>query len=224
MVRLVGRGCGMPGVAGDSVAIMVVGVRAARFDEDDARLFAWAVDSSLGGLLTTLLGGDARERLAELSLRPGHELSLEHVRIALLDGTAVGAASSMAAQHCGTTARLLRTQLGWRVLRAVPGYMAARPLLKALDWHDAGDWHMVAAAVRPEARGRGVGRALVLDAVDRGREARAEWFTFDIASDNDAARLLAADLGMTPIAVSAPARMLGGVQIQRMVLDLLEPA
>ena len=207
-----------------SVANMVVGVRAAQFNDDDARLFAWAVDASMSGLLTKLLGGKAQEMVADLSLRPGHELSLEHVRIALLDGTAVGAASSMSAQHCGTTAQLLRTQLGWRAVRVMPGYVAARPLLTALDWHDPGDWHMLAAGVRPEARGRGVGRALVLDAVDRGREARAEWFTFDIASTNSGARLLAEDLGMTPVATSPPARLLGGVQIQRMVLDLLDTA
>lgn len=207
-----------------SVAIMVVGVRGANFNDDDARLFAWAVDESMSGLLTKMLGGSAQAMVAELSMRPGHELSLEHVRIAVQDGSAVGAASSMAAQHCGTTAHLLRTQLGFRGVRALPGYLAARPLLKALDWHDAGDWHMVAAAVRPEARRRGVGQALVLDAVDLGRQARAEWFTFDIASTNEAARGLAEDLGMTPIATSAPARLLGGMQIQRMVLDLLEPA
>ena len=210
--------------ATDNVAIMVVGVRAARFDDEDARLFAWSVDASVGGLLTKLLGSGAHEQLAELSLRPGHELSLEHVRVALLDGTAVGAASSMAAQHCGTTARLLREQLGWRAWRALPGYFAARPLLKALEWHDTGDWHLLAAAVRPGMRERGVGRALVLDAVDRGREARAEWFTLDITSDNDAARVLAEDLGMMAIATSAPARLLGGATVQRMVLDLLEPA
>lgn len=204
------------------MANMVVGVRAARFDEDDARLFAWTVDASVGGLITTLLGDSAHERLAELSLRPGHELSLEHVRVALLDGAAVGAASSMAAQHCGTTTSLLRRQLGWRAWRALPGYFAARPLLKALQWHDAGDWHLLAAAVRPAARGRGVGRALVLDAVDRGREARAEWFTLDVADNNDAARRLAEDLGMIAIATSAPARLLGGAQVQRMVLDLLD--
>lgn len=207
-----------------SVAIMVVGVRAARFDDDDARLFAWVVDASVGGLLTTLLGNRAHEELAELSLRPGHELSLEHVRIVLRDGTAVGAASSMAAQHCGTTAQLLRAQLGWRIVRALPGYLAAWPLRRAMDWHDAGDWHLVAAAVRPEARGRGVGRALLLDAIERGREARAEWFTLDITGDNEGARALADDLGMTAIATSAPARLLGGARVQRMVLDLLEPA
>jgi len=210
------------GWATDSVENMVVGVRAARFDEDDARLFAWAVDASTSGLVSTLLGKGGREQLAQLSLRPGHELSLDHVRIALQDGAAVGAASSLAAQHFGSTARLLRSQLGWRGVRALPGYLAARPLLRAWDWHDTGDWHMVAAAVQPQARRRGVGKALVLDAVDLGREARAEWFTFDIASNNRAGQLLAADLGMTPIATSAPAHLLGGVQIQRMVLDLLE--
>lgn len=215
----------MPGdQASASVANMVVGVRMAKFNDDDARLFAWAVDESLGGLLTRVLGSGAQEMVAELSLRPGHELSLEHVRIALQDGSAVGAASSMAAQHCGTTAKMLRSQLGIRNVRALPGYVAARPLLKALDWHDAGDWHMLAAAVRPEARRRGVGQALVFDAVDLGRQSRAEWFTFDVASTNQGARLFAEALGMTPIATSAPARLLGGMQIQRMVLDLLEPA
>lgn len=201
---------------------MVVGVRPARFDDDDAELFAWAVDEASNGLFTMLLGAGAHQRLAELCLRPGHELSLEHVRVALLDGTPVGAASSLAAAHFGTTAGLLRTGLGWRAITAVPRYFAARPLLRALDWHDFGDWHLLAAAVRPQARGRGAGRALVLDAVDRAREARAEWFTVDIASTNDSARLLCEDLGMTAISTSAPARLLGGAQVQRMVLDLLD--
>ena len=207
-----------------SVAIMVVGVRAAKFNDDDARLFAWAVDESMSGLLTKMLGSGAQDTIAELSLRPGHELCLEHVRIALQAGAAVGAASSMAARHCGTTAKLLRSKLGLRSVRAIPGYVAARPLLKTLDWHDAGDWHMVAAAVRPEARRQGVGEALVLDAMDLGRQARAEWFTFDIASSNRSAELFAAHLGMTTIATSLPARLLGGMQIKRLVLDLLEPA
>lgn len=206
------------------MAIMVVGVRAARFDRADAELFAWVVDAATSGLLTAMLGRHAIDELAQLALRPGHELSLEHVRVALSEGKAVGAASSMAAQHCGTTAQLLRSQLGWRSIRSVPAYLAARPVVKALNWHDQGDWHLLAAAVRPEARGRGVGKALVLDALDRGREARAEWFTLDIASNNAEARRLAEELGMTAIAVSAPARLLGGLQVQRMVLDLLEPA
>lgn len=201
---------------------MVVGVRPAQFNEDDARLFAWGLDEASQGAFTAVLGSPGQELMARMSLQPGHEFSLEHVRIAVADGRPVGVVSSMAAQHCVLPTRVARESLGWRSLRALPAYLAARPLLRALSWHDPGDWYVLAVAVQPQARDRGVGRALIYDCMDRAREGRAEWLTLDVSSDNSRARELYEEMGMVTVATSAPARLLGGVQVHRMVLDLLE--
>lgn len=200
---------------------MVVGVRPAQFNDDDAQLFAWGLDEASQGAFTAVLGSHGQELMARMSMQPGHEFSLEHVRIAVADGRPVGVVSSMAAQHCALPTRVVRETLGWRGLRALPAYVAARPLLRMLNWHDPGDWYVMAVAVRPQARGTGIGSALLYDAIDRAREGRAEWLTLDVASTNPDARRLYEQLGMTTVATSAPARLLGGLQVHRMVLDLL---
>jgi ribosomal-protein-alanine N-acetyltransferase len=59
----------------------------------------------------------------------------------------------------------------------------------------AGEMEVLTVGVDPAARRRGVGRALVLAAVDAGRQAGAETAFLEVAVDNGAAANLYARLG-----------------------------
>ena len=71
---------------------------------------------------------------------------------------------------------------GWSVLASVPGVGDAGFVTAALDW-------IVQVGVTPAARGRGLGAALVREALGRMQAAGATEAWLDVNVDNPARRL-----------------------------------
>lgn len=69
---------------------MAVSLRPARYDEGDAQAYATYLNTAADGLFGSLFGGDWRRVVAQVALVPGHELSLDNVVIAEVDGRIVG--------------------------------------------------------------------------------------------------------------------------------------
>jgi len=198
-------------------------IRNARFDPADAQLYAWALDEASGGFTTQLFGSAAQDIFAEVSLRPDHEFSLTHVRLAEVDGSVVGVCSSYAAAHVPSGTRLLARAARWHALRAAAIAVVARPIVRQMSRHDPEDWYVQCLAVFPDSRGVGVGRALLDDARQRAIAAHYEWLTLDVESENTRARRMYEKAQMGVIDTSAPARLAGGVRVHRMAADLLPP-
>lgn len=201
---------------------MDVAIRDAHLDTSDAALYAWALDEATDGFLRLQFGQRSREIIASASLQPDSEFSLHNVRIAELDGTAVGVCSSFdPASLSRTPSDALSAAAGWTMLRAGFIDLLARPIVRQLDWHDPGDWYVQCLSVRESSRGHGVGTMLLDDARHRAIDAGMEWLTLDVGANNTAARRLYERSGLTVVSTSKPARLLGGIQLHRMAADLL---
>jgi ribosomal protein S18 acetylase RimI-like enzyme len=144
-------------------------------------------------------GDTARTMLEALWELAGHTASRQICRVAELDGAVVGLCAAFPAWEGEERARrfvslaLRRLPLGrrpraWRTVRAASGLVPAPP---------ADAWYVDALAVSPASRRRGIARALLEDATDRGRVAGLTWLALETELENGPARALYAAAGLT---------------------------
>ena len=197
---------------------MIATLRPARPDERDARAYATYLNTAADGFFAELFGAEWRRIIAQVALVPGHELSLENVVIAEVDGLTVG--SCAGGEDAEIPLGLLVRASGWRTIRAAAVWIAGYPTTSWLSRREPGDWYLQSIAVDDEARGAGVGSALFADALARARAAGARRMVLDVRVGNDGAKRLYARLGMRVIATS-PGFVLPGVhRVHRMGIDL----
>jgi len=65
----------------------------------------------------------------------------------------------------------------------------------AVCWNVAGESHLLNIAVHPESRGRGIGRALVLECIRRGARAGSGLIHLEVRAGNEEAQALYRKLG-----------------------------
>ena len=195
-------------------------LRPAELIDRDEKAFARGLEAASDGLYTLLFGPAAESILAAACAIPGHALSLEHATVAEDDGRVVGLLSGMPGTEAGDPDRILMRAAGWRALRAGAVALAARPLFVAMDRHEPGDWYLQAVAVEREARGRGIGTALLTAAFEQARTSGADRLTLDVDVENGRARSLYERFGLRVAATSRPARLLGGAAVHRMSVEL----
>ncbi len=198
---------------------MVLTLRAARFEQADADAYATYLDVASGGLFTSMLGKRAAAIVAQVSLQPGTELSLDHVVMAEADSVVVGMCSGGLGGEADVTGPILRAA-GLRAVRVAAVVAAGWPVFRALEEREPGDWYLQSIAVDALSRGSGVGSALFDDALVRARDAGATRLVLDVDASNERAHALYVRLGLVVERTSAPARLLGGVRVHRMVVDL----
>lgn len=88
--------------------------------------YAGYLNTAADGLFAELFGGECRRRIiAQVAMVPGHELSLENVVIAEVDGRIVG--SCAGGQDTSIPVGLLARALGWQAPRAALVWMAGFP-------------------------------------------------------------------------------------------------
>ncbi len=185
----------------------------------DAGRIADGLEEASGGLLSMMLGGRWRTVLTEVVGIPGHEMSYEAARIAMVGEEPVGVAVSCAADTPPVD-EVMRKAAGRSLVRLVIVSAAAAPILRFMSGHASGDWHLTALAVDASHRGEGIGSVLVNDTLQRATEHGAMALTLDVDTANDGARHLYERLGFVETARSGRAWLIGGAQVTRMNLPL----
>lgn len=183
--------------------------------DEDAEMFAWALDTAGHGLFRLMIGRRWQQVLAAGGRLPGHDLSLEHVRFAVLGGNVVGVLSGMAARRMRETPpSVILRMAGWRALRIGLVYLGGWPVFRAMAEHAPDEWYVLAIAVRPEQRGSGVGAAMLAAAEQQARSEGCAAITLDVEHANHGGIRLYERLGYRRQWTSAPA--LTGARIHRM--------
>jgi len=174
--------------------------RPAEPTRDDGLAFARYLDQAAEGFFRFLLGRRVEEILVTGFVEPGHDLSYENVVFANRNGETVGMVSSYTAErHHAASDRPLREAAGrWNVRFALVSTLCA-PIFRIIDSVEAGDYYVQSVAVDPEARGGGVGTALMDLAEERGRAAGSRRLALDVAATNEGARRLYERRGMAEI-------------------------
>jgi ribosomal protein S18 acetylase RimI-like enzyme len=179
----------------------------------DAPLIAWDLETATDRMFSIMLGADWEAVLIRAVSIPGHAWSVALARIAEIDGRAVGVILSGPAQSPPPSLEMPRA---WTRLRAAVIGFAFRPFLSFMKHHESGEWYITAVSVMPEARGHGVGAALLRDAAEQARAAGMASVTLDVDKKNHTARRLYAREGFALVASSPRAWLAGGIQVLRM--------
>jgi ribosomal protein S18 acetylase RimI-like enzyme len=193
-------------------------LRPAGSDQGDAEAYAGYLNTAADGLFAELFGGDWRRIIAQVAMVPGHELSLENVVIAEVDGRIVG--SCAGGQDASIPVGLLARALGWQAPRAALVWMAGFPTTAWLSRRDRGDWYLQSIAVDAASRGSGVGSALFTEALGRATAAGATRMVLDVRVGNDGAKRLYERLGMFVIGRSPGPTLPGVHRVYRMGINL----
>jgi ribosomal protein S18 acetylase RimI-like enzyme len=193
-------------------------LRPAHSEPGDAQAYANYLNTAADGFFGRVFGGDWSRIIAQVALVPGHELSLDNVVFAEVDGRTVGSCSG--GEDAPIPTGLLARALGWRVPRAALVWVAGFPTTAWLTKREPGDWYLQSLAVDADMRGTGVGSALFADAVARARAAGARRMVLDVRVGNDRAKRLYGHLGMVVIGRSPGPTLPGVHRVERMGLAL----
>ena len=197
-------------------------LRPARPEPAEGEAFARYVEIAADDLFRVLFGARSQPIIARAYLRPGHDLSHEHVVFAEKSGSLVGMVSGYtASQHRDTSdSELMKAAgvAGWiRMLALTP---FAYGLLRFMNRLDDGDFYVQAIAVDESTRGEGVGSQLLDLAEQRARDASCRRLTLDVSSTNAGARRLYERRGMTVEAESPGIAFVPDSSVYRMVKAL----
>jgi ribosomal protein S18 acetylase RimI-like enzyme len=107
-----------------------------------------------------------------------------------------------------------------RAIRAFSLAVLGWPVFAALERHQPGEWYLQAVAVRPQARGLGLGSTLLRDALTRAVAADCDTLTLDVDVANEGAIALYERLGLEVVSTSRRAVLLGDVRVHRMAVTV----
>lgn len=204
----------------------MVSMRQAR--TQDAPLVAWDLETATDRMFSYMLGARWEQILIRVVNASGNAWSIEHARIAEVEGKPIGVILSgpSAVPEPDETFGL---PWGWTRMRLTVMGFVFRPFLSLMRQHGVGAWHITAVSVMPEARGQGVGRAMIIDAIEHARAAGSTSVTLDVDVHNTIAARLYEREGFKVEATSQTAWLAsaffprsifaGGVRVQRMRLS-----
>lgn len=185
----------------------------------DAGFLAGGFDEAAGGLFAAMLGRDYRSILTRVIAQPEHQFSYEHAIVAVEGFARLGFSLGWPSGTPGAAMALVRAA-GRRLPRLAAVALVGWPVLGAMNRHADGEWYLQTLAVVPAARGRGVGRSLVADALERAVSVGCAVFTLDVEDGNTRALGLYESLGLRIASTSSPAPALGDARAHRMELSL----
>lgn len=205
----------------------MVSIRHAQIE--DAPLVAWDLETATDRMFSFMLGARWEQILIRVVNTPGHSWSIEHARIAEIEDKPLGVILS-GPSTVPEPDEAFGLPWGWtRVRLTVTGFVF-RPFLSLVRQHGEGAWHITAVSVLPEARGQGVGRAMISDAIKHARAADMTSVTLDVDVQNTVACRLYEREGFKVQATSRtawlasvffpPSLFAGGVRVQRMRLSI----
>lgn len=195
---------------------MEITFRPAADNDDDAMFVSWGFNEATSGMMDLMLGKRREIILADVCRMPGHDMSLEHITIAELNGRSVGMLSGMSAEETTDPFFAFRKAAGIRFIRFLFFGILGYPLFESMSKHSPGEWYIQALAVRPEARGQGVGSRLLSLAAQKAGARGCGRITLDVSDDNPGGIRLYSRFGFTVERVSSPARLLRGIRAHRM--------
>ena len=141
-----------------------VSVRFARPSDADATVVADTLRTAEPDFFSAAFGSRAGRVLREIVSRPGHAWSLDRARIAEVNDVCAGALIGGPVDR-NQPDIFQSMPWAWTRLRATAVALAWTPIYAFMRRHDEGEWYINAVAVVETARGKGVGRALLEDAI-----------------------------------------------------------
>jgi len=171
-------------------------IKPAEGTEEEADHFARLMEISAPEYFPALLGPKFSELFRRLFLEKGNLFSHEHVVFAVYEGQIAGMLLSYywkaKKKEEKRTGWLMMKGLGFDFLRKLPAFINSTSGSGKLERED---YYVSNVAVYPEFRGRGIGKALMLEAERLTRESGAERIVLDVERNNERAIAIYKRLG-----------------------------
>lgn len=181
----------------------------------DEPLVSWSLETATYSMFSQMLGAQWSSILNRVIARDGNSWSVGNARIAEVDGVMLGVAlSAPASTPEPDLAREVSSIIGKVRLGALT--LIGWPFLSFMEHHEPGEWYLTALAVRAEARGRGVGTALLRDTVQRAHDGACSTVALYVEEANPTARRLYETEGFTVTGRSRRAWLYERVVVERM--------
>jgi ribosomal protein S18 acetylase RimI-like enzyme len=160
--------------------------------------------------LPAVFGERIEDGLATLAAKKGTLFSSSHACVAVADGRTAGMLLGYSGVEKGkedlATGLGLFKALGFDMPRRLGRLLRVQRMVSFLR---RDEWYLSNVAVYPELRGRGIGRALLLNAEERARGSGTSAIVLDVETDNPSAIRLYTGLGYS-VASATPPLMLDG--------------
>ena len=192
-----------------------ISIRPARLGSPDEAKIAAALQQADPEVFWALLGARASQHLRRIIAEPGHAWSTDRAHIAELEGVPVGALIGGPVNRREPTAPVGVSSTLVR-LRFLVARTVLKPLHAFFDQLDSDAWYVNAVAVADKARGRGVGRALLRDAIGRACSFGASSIVLHVNAVNASAIRLYEDEGLSITDTWTPWYLAGRVKVHRM--------
>ena len=173
-------------------------LRAAIPTLDEGLEFAQYLDQAAEGFFRFMLGRRATAIIANAFIQPGHDFSYQNVTFAERGEAIVGMVSGYTGgQHQRSSNQPLIQAAGTAKLRMAVVSTLFAPLLRILETVAEDDFYVQAVAVDKEARGKGIGSALMDSIEDQAIACGSARLALDVSAKNEGARRLYERRGMT---------------------------
>jgi len=171
-------------------------IKPAEGTEEEAEHFARLMEISAPEYFPALLGKRFKELFRRLFLEKGNLFSHEHVVFAIYEGQIAGMILSYdwktKKREEKRTGWLMMKSLGFDFLRKLPAFISSTSGSGRLE---KGDYYVSNVAVYPKFQGKGIGKALMLEAERLAMESGAERITLDVERNNERAIAIYKKLG-----------------------------
>jgi len=163
-------------------------LKAGEGKKTEAEHFARLMEISAPEYFPALLGPKFSELFRRLFLEKQNLFSHEHVVFSIYEGQIAGMLLSYdwrtKEREEKRTGWLMMKSLGFDFLRKLPGFISSTFGSGRLE---KGDYYVSNVAVYPEFRGKGIGKALMLEAEQLAKESGAERIVLDVERENEIA-------------------------------------
>jgi len=177
-------------------SMVLIILKAGEGKKTGAEHFARLMEISAPEYFPALLGPKFREVFEKLFIEKANLFSHEHVVFAIYEEQIAGMLLSYdwraKVKEEKRTGWLMLKILGFDFLRKLPAFLSAEGGSGRLE---EGDYYVSNVAVYPEFRGKGIGKALMLEAERLARECGAKRIALDVEMENEIAIAVYQKLG-----------------------------
>ncbi len=163
-------------------------------------VFARYLDEAAEGFIRIMLGRKFAQIVAEAYTQPQNEYSFQNVTFVESGGRIVGMTSGFTAEtRRNFSDEPVKKAVGIPAVRMRAMRILFAPVLRILKTIPDHDFYLLAIAVDPDARGRGVGSALMGHAEEQALASGSGRLSLDVSVKNSGARKLYERRGMAVV-------------------------
>ncbi len=199
----------------------LIATRPANPTYDEGLFCGRYLNDAADGFFRFMLGRQFAHIIAKAFPHPNHSYSFQNAIFAISDNSIVGMALGFSSEHYRHFSDMpIKEAAGRGYFRMKIVKIIFAPMFRILETIADGDFYILAMAIDKDLRGKKAGSALMDSIIERARADGSSRISLDVSSNNEAARKIYKNWGMT-IESQWPKRLpISGLRFYRMVKEI----